>query len=100
MSENLFELIDLRNQGKTFLRTPEGRRITYGDLENRTALLANRLLSLGVKVGDRVAVQVEKSPESILLYLACLRAGAVYLPLNTAYTTGELEYFIADSRRV
>jgi malonyl-CoA/methylmalonyl-CoA synthetase len=98
MSENLFELIDTRNQEKMFLRTPKGRRITYGDLDNTSARLANRLLSLGVKVGDRVAVQVEKSPESILLYLACLRAGAVYLPLNTAYTTGELEYFIADSQ--
>ena len=51
----------------------------------------------GVKPGDRVAVQVEKSAEAIVLYLACLRAGAVYLPLNTAYTLAELEYFIGDA---
>jgi malonyl-CoA/methylmalonyl-CoA synthetase len=45
-----------------------------------------------------VAVQVEKSPEALMLYLACLRAGAVYLPLNTAYTLAELDYFIGDAQ--
>ena len=47
--------------------------------------------------GDRVAVQAEKSPEGVALYLGCLMAGAVYLPLNTAYTRAELDYFVADS---
>ena len=51
----------------------------------------------GVKPGDRVAVQVEKTPEAVALYLACLRAGAVYLPLNTAYTIAELDYFVGDA---
>ncbi len=53
--------------------------------------------ALGVRPGDRVAVQVEKSPEALMLYLACLRTGAVYLPLNTAYTLAELDYFIGDA---
>ena len=50
-----------------------------------------------MRKGDRVAVQVEKSPEAIFLYLACLRAGAIYLPLNTAYTRHEIEYFVTDA---
>ena len=56
-----------------------------------------RSWSAGVAPGDRVAVQVEKSPEAMLLYLACLRAGAVYLPLNTAYTPAEIDYFLGDA---
>ena len=59
--------------------------------------LANVLAARGVKPGDRVAVQVEKSVPALVLYLATVRAGAVYLPLNTAYTLAELEYFIGDS---
>ncbi|MGX7876011.1 AMP-binding protein [Mesorhizobium sp. ORM6] len=56
-----------------------------------------RAAAVGVKPGDRVAVQVEKSPEAMLLYLACVRAGAVFLPLNTAYTLTELSYFFEDA---
>ena len=81
-----------------FLATPQGRTLTYGDLETGSARLANALVEAGVQPGDRVAVQVEKSPEVVLLYLACLRAGAVYLPLNTAYTLNELAYFIGDAQ--
>ena len=55
------------------------------------------LLDLGVKPGDRVAAQVEKSAEALMLYLGSLRAGAVYLPLNTAYTAGEIRYFLGDA---
>jgi malonyl-CoA/methylmalonyl-CoA synthetase len=80
-----------------FIRTHDGRVIAYGDLIQTSGRYANLLTSLGVQPGDRVAVQVEKSPEAILLYLACVRAGAVFLPLNTAYTLAELEYFLADS---
>ena len=56
------------------------------------------LASLGVKPGDRVAAQVEKSPEALFLYLGCVRAGAVFLPLNPAYTLSEVEYFVGDAR--
>ena len=99
MSENLYAAfhLDLCDPKKPFLRTPEGRVVTYADLEAGSGRMANALQDLGVKPGDRVAVQVEKSPEVVLLYLACLRAGAVYLPLNTAYTLAELAYFIGDA---
>ena len=76
---------------------PFGGEISYAALERGTARMANVLLSLGVSPGDRVAVQVKKSPQAIFLYLACLRAGAVYLPLNDAYQRHELEYFLGDA---
>jgi malonyl-CoA/methylmalonyl-CoA synthetase len=99
MTENLYDLFRAAapEAAKSFLRTPEGRTLSYGDLETGSARFAHALVSLGVKPGDRVAVQVEKSPETVLLYLATLRAGAVYLPLNTAYTLNELDYFIGDA---
>ena len=70
---------------------------TYADIEHASACLANLLASLGLPPGARVAAQVEKSPEALLLYLATLRAGLVYLPLNTAYRASELTYFIQDA---
>ena len=81
----------------TFIERDDGRILTFGDLFAGSARLANTLVRLGVQPGDRVAVQVEKSAEAILLYLACTRAGAVFLPLNTAYTIPELGYFIGDA---
>ena len=59
--------------------------------------MANALAAGGARTGDRVAVQVEKSPEALALFLACARIGAVYLPLNTAYTLAEIDYFIGDA---
>jgi len=79
------------------IRTPDGGRLDYGGVVARSGRIANALRGLGVAPGDRVAVQVDKSAEALLLYLACLRAGAVYLPLNTAYTLAELAYFIGDA---
>ncbi len=97
-SDNLFALIRAAaDPEKPFLETPEGRTWSYGDLFAETARLAHALKGYGVEVGDRVAVQVEKSPDAIALYLACLRVGAVFLPLNTAYTLAELEYFLGDA---
>jgi malonyl-CoA/methylmalonyl-CoA synthetase len=83
---------------KVFIETPEGRKVTYGDLAKGSARIANVLATRGVVAGDRVAVQVDKSPDAILLYLACLRAGAAFLPLNTAYTPAEIAYFLGDAR--
>lgn len=80
-----------------FLERPDGSVITYGKLDALTGRWANALVQRGVKPGDRVAVQVEKSPENLILYLATVRAGAVFLPLNTAYTLSELAYFIGDA---
>jgi malonyl-CoA/methylmalonyl-CoA synthetase len=80
-----------------FIVTAAGERFSYGALETLSAQVASVLVARGVKPGDRVAVQVEKSPQAIFLYLACLRAGAVFVPLNTAYTLAELDYFIGDA---
>lgn len=82
---------------REFLRTETGRTLRYGEAMEQSAQLAHTLVALGVRAGDRVAVQVEKSLEAVLLYLAVLRVGAVYLPLNTGYTAAELEYFLTDS---
>ncbi|HEV1999814.1 MAG TPA: AMP-binding protein, partial [Xanthobacteraceae bacterium] len=82
---------------KALLALPDGRRVSYGEALALAGRLAGHLLQVGLKPGDRVAVQVEKSWEALALYLACLRAGAVYLPLNTAYPMAELEYFLSDS---
>ena len=74
-----------------------GRSYAYQDLHRESGRMAGALADLGVRPGDRVAVQVEKSAANLLLYLATVRAGAVYLPLNTAYTLAELAYFIGDA---
>ncbi|WP_163468721.1 AMP-binding protein, partial [Klebsiella michiganensis] len=67
------------------IETGDGRTWTYGDMLRCSGQIASTLGDLGVVPGDRVAVQVEKSAEALMLYLACIRCGAVYLPLNTAY---------------
>ncbi|MFN3549789.1 MAG: malonate--CoA ligase [Mesorhizobium sp.] len=82
---------------RPFIETLDGRRWLYRDMLDLSGRLARRLVERGVTPGDRVAVQVEKSAEALMLYLACLRAGAVYLPLNTAYTLAELDYFVGDA---
>ncbi len=95
---NLYQLLTANGRpAAPFLERPDGRVDSYADLDAHTARYAHALRALGVKVGDRVAVQVEKSPENLYLYLATIRAGAVFLPLNTAYTIRELDYFIADA---
>jgi malonyl-CoA/methylmalonyl-CoA synthetase len=81
----------------TFIETLDGRKYSYRDAIAASARVANYLVSLGVVPGDRVAVQVEKSPEAVFLYLGAVRAGAVYLPLNNAYTDHEIEYFVGDA---
>ena len=99
MNANLFDQLarSIEDRGRTAIETSAGERVTYGDLVARSGRLANVLVARGVKPGDRVAVQVEKSVPALHLYLATIRAGAVYLPLNTAYTLAELDYFIGDS---
>ena len=99
-SQSLYEIFHVRFKNRLqtlFLRTPGGKFYTYGDLHTISARYANILTARGLKVGDRVAVQVQKSPEAVFLYLACLRIGAVFLPLNTAYQTDEVEYFLSDA---
>ena len=83
--------------GKELLCTGDGRSYSYRDVDQGSARLARFLTDLGVSAGDRVSVQVEKSPEMLMLYLACLRAGLVFHPLNMAYTAGELDYFLHNA---
>ena len=98
MSNHLFDAIRTGIVADApFVETTDGRAWTYGDMLATSARFANVLTGLGVQPGDRVAVQVEKSPEALMLYLACVRAGAVLLPLNTDYKTAELDYFIGDA---
>ncbi len=85
------------DKSKVAIETSAGKLYRYGDIFAVTSRFANALKAAGVKPGDRVAAQVEKSAEALLLYLACVRAGAAYLPLNTAYTEAELEYFLSDA---
>ncbi|MFO1104982.1 MAG: malonyl-CoA synthase [Amaricoccus sp.] len=82
---------------QVFLETPDGRAVSFADLLAGAGRIAALLRAAGVGPGDRVAVQVEKSPEAVFLYLACLQVGAVYLPLNSGYTPAELAYFLDDA---
>ena len=77
--------------------TPRPLHYTWRDLERGSAMLANLLQSLDLPAGSRVAVQVDKSVEAVMLYLAVLRAGFVYLPLNSAYQAGEIAYFVGNA---
>lgn len=99
---NLYTLFDGRFEaaGEALAIDPcgDGAALSYAELRDGSARYARALEALGVKPGDRVTVQVEKSPDNVLLLLATLRAGAVYQPLNTAYTPAEVDYFVADAR--
>ncbi len=85
------------NLDEVAIETDGGLLYSWRDLERATAMLANSLQSLSLPAGARIAVQVEKSVEAVMLYLATLRAGYVFLPLNTAYQSAEIEYFIANA---
>ena len=100
MNGNLYALFAERFSrcpGDPALETGTGRRYSFSELEAHAARYASLLADLGLVPGDRVAVQVEKSPQALFLYLACLRAGLVYLPLNNAYQEGEVTYFLDNA---
>jgi len=82
---------------KTFLILPDGQKISYGEFIELAARFAHVLRDNKVEVGDRVAVQVVKSPQALAIYAACVQSGAVFLPLNTAYTPVEIAYFVEDA---
>ncbi len=87
-------------QDTPFLWLPDGSCLSHDAFLKQAAQIANTLTLLGVRPGDRVAVQVEKSPQSLAVYAACVQAGIIFLPLNTAYTEDELAYFIENSGAV
>ena len=88
----------IKFKNKPALRLIDNKTIYYKDLEKKSAKIANYLRDLGVKIGDRVSVQVQKSPEALYLYLACLRAGFVYHPLNVGYKEHELDFFFQNAK--
>lgn len=83
---------------KPFLTIPYGRTLSYREIDALAGEMAGALIEKGLKPGDRLVVQVEKSAENVALYLAAMRAGLVYVPLNTAYTAEEVEYFLSDAQ--
>ena len=100
MNGNLYALLASRfpaDRTQPAFEMLDGRAVSYGELEAGAGRLAALLKAKGVAVGDRVAVQCAKSIEAVMLYLATLQIGAVFLPLNTAYTPAEIDYFVKDA---
>ncbi len=99
MSNPLYDELFGRHAGNVtpFLKLPKGETITYAGFLETAARIANHFLYLGIKPCDRVAAQVDKSAEALAIYAACVQIGAVFLPLNTAYTADEVTYFLDDS---
>ncbi len=104
MSQSLYALIEASfptDSGRLAIEVPDrsvGRSSwTFAELGVDVARTASLLAGLGLKKGDRVAVQAEKSPEALLLYLACLRGGYVFLPMNTAYRLDEVDYLVGNA---
>lgn len=100
MSHNLYAALRAgfpADLSSTAVETDNGLHYSWSDLDRASAMMANLLQSLKLPAGSRVAVQVDKSVEALMLYLATLRAGLVFLPLNTAYQKNEIEYFVGDA---
>ena len=100
MSANLYDFLAAgfpADRGKPAFLLSDGAAVGYGDLEAVTARVAGHLLARGVEPGDRVGLQAEKSVAGVVIYLATLKAGGVFLPLNSAYTAAEVEYFVTDA---
>ncbi|MEX3014996.1 AMP-binding protein [Gymnodinialimonas hymeniacidonis] len=99
MSKNtlLDTLLNTQPDADVFLVTPEGETLTYGVLRSRVAQTAGHLIAAGVTPGDRVLCQIEKSPQGLILYLATVAAGGVFVPLNTGYIGAEIDYFLEDA---
>lgn len=99
-NHNLYSLFEARfpaDKSQTAFEGPDIATYSFQEITDGAARIAGLLAAAGAVPGDRVAVQVGKTVEAVILYLACLKAGLVYLPLNTAYKSAEIEYFITDS---
>ena len=86
-----------RNRQAPFLHLPDGTSLSFADFLAQSQQFAHALTNSGLKPGDAMAVQIEKSAQALMLYAAAVQAGVVFLPLNTAYTAAEMTYFLADS---
>ncbi len=85
------------DRDQPLIEIPGGRSYSYSEMDRTTARFARFMLDCGLKPGDRVAVQVEKTPEALFVYLAATRAGLVFLPMNIAYTDAEVDYLVGDA---
>ena len=100
MNGNFFDLLRTHwsvAPDRQFLVPSVGPAVTYRWMDDRSARFAAVLVAKNVSPGDRVVVQIDKSVDAVAIYLGCLRVGAVYVPLNTSYTTSEVEYFLSDA---
>lgn len=99
MTNPLYDTLFGRHIGKTtpFLHLPDGSTVTHDAFLGMAARYAHVFQDAGIKPGDRLAVQVEKSPQALAIYAACVQSGIVFLPLNIAYTAAEVSYFVEDS---
>lgn len=103
MTANFYALVEARRPedgDAPLLEADDGTAWSHRSIADLSGRIARALETAGANRGDRVAVQVEKSPEALALYLACLRSGLVYVPLNTAYQPAEIEYFLGDAAPV
>lgn len=99
MANPLFDTLFAPHIGSAapFLHLPGGGRISYGDFLTQAARFAGVIRAAGLQPGDRLAVQINKSPEALGVYAACAITGVIFLPLNTAYAPAEVSYFLSDS---
>ncbi|MDP4991126.1 MAG: AMP-binding protein, partial [Marivita lacus] len=99
MANLLYDTLFGRHAGRTtpFLHLPDGTTLTHDTFLRMAARYANAMTAAGLLPGDRLAAQIEKSPEALAVYAACAQAGVIFLPLNTGYTSAELDYFIGNS---
>ncbi|MGR3572284.1 AMP-binding protein, partial [Brevirhabdus sp.] len=99
MANPLYDALFAIHAGKQtpFLHLVGGGIVTHDDFLRMTARFAHVITAAGLVPGDRLAVQIAKSPEALAVYAACVQAGVVFLPLNTAYTAAEVEYFVSNS---
>lgn len=99
MTNRLYDRLFARHEAaKTpFLHLPDGTVLTHGQFLERAGQFANALAAHGLSAGDRIAVQIPKSPDALALYAACVKSGIVLLPLNVSYTAAEVSYFLGDS---
>ncbi|NOD75898.1 MULTISPECIES: malonyl-CoA synthase [unclassified Ruegeria] len=100
MTNTLYDSLFAQHEGNEapFLQLDDGRVVSYDAFHRRAAQIAHVLKKSGVSPGDRIVVQAPKLADTIALYAASVQAGAVYMPLNTAYTLAELDYFISDAQ--
>src|SRR5262249_2574557 len=100
MTQNLYDALSVgffTAANRPCFQFPDGSSLSYGEFGARVDHLAALLVSRGVRLGDRVMAQTPKSPDAVALYLASIKIGAIFVPLNTAYTAAEVRYFVEDA---